>query len=109
MNEIMRIRFPGRQGGDVVAGGITWNKLNGLLSGAAATPRRPRGRSGLLPRNSWECLVTMTSNYITNGIQNRFDPPGQKHDQNVGEHVFPYDALASLAAHEAYRGQKSPL
>ena len=99
MNEIMRIRFPGRQGCDVVAGGITWNKLNGLLSGAAATPRRPRGRSGPLPRNSWECLVTMTSNYITNGNETRFDPPGQKQDQKVGEHVFPYDALASLAAH----------
>ena len=87
----------GQQGVDVVDGGITWNTLKRSLFGAAATRRWPSRPLRFTPLHSREHLVMVTSNYITNGNENRFELPGQKHDPTQGEQRFPYDALTSFA------------
>jgi len=75
----------GLQGIDLVAGGITWNTLNGFLSGAAGTVAGLSGRSGLQIRNSSKCLVTnATTNYLKNDISASPDLPEPKHHPREG-------------------------
>jgi hypothetical protein len=64
-----------------------------VLSAAAATLRRPYGRSGLPLR--------LANSHFGNHLENRIKVAGQfggsQSMQKVGEHVFPYLALALIA------------
>ena len=97
----------GLQGIDLVAGGITWNTLNGFLSRAAGTVAGLPGRSGLQPQNESIPVLEHGLKMTQNRPRSSLDLPGPKHDPREGEQGFPYDALASFALKGVYRGQFS--
>ena len=74
----------GRQEVNVVAGGITWNTLNGIFSGAAETVAGLSGSSGLQPNNESIPILEHALKITQKRPRSSLDLPRPKHDPREG-------------------------
>ena len=99
----------GLQGIDLVAGGITWNTLNGFLSRAAGTVAGLPGRSGLQPQNESIPVLEHGLKMTQNRPRSSLDLPGPKHDPREGGTGFSLPSIDTYGMSLGYIGDNSLL